>query len=68
MLLKRDKNKSPNLWPADSGSVLLKYYCLLMGSCYQAHSIFITYRWYKAYAIIYLFRSVKNEVHFSGGF
>lgn len=57
MLLQRDKNKSPNLWPTGSVSVLLKHYCLLMGSCYQSDSIFITYKWYKAYFIIYLFRS-----------
>lgn len=56
-LTNSDKNKSSNLWPVDSGSVLLKHYCLLMGSRYQAHSIFITYKWYKAYFIIYLLRS-----------
>jgi len=28
-----------------------------MGLRYQAHSIFITYKWYKAYIIIYLLRS-----------
>lgn len=53
-LTKKDKKKSSNLWSTDCGSVLLKHYCLLMGSLYQAHSIFITYKWYEAYSIIYL--------------
>ena len=56
-LTNRDKIKSSDLWSIDSGSVLLKHYCLLMGLRYQAHSIFITYKWYKAYIIIYLLRS-----------